>query len=496
MRTVTVVARRALALGLAGALAACSLPPVDSLPARSTVVTAEQSRMELEGAPPVVELPVGRGILVARSVRDPMPPAVAARRIAVSFPAGEATLDRLITMISYTGVRVATRFETASDVEMLRRPLPVRSFSGTFAELAGVLEAGMGVVTWWQNGTMFLSDRDRYAFTVPQNGVVIDSIMADLKSLGAVDITQSLRGGQIVFTAPPSLHNEVIRPYMDRIHRNMAMVKVQVAVVSLTLTDQSASGFDWNALTLQFNQPNAGTGTTSSTGTTNGGTSGGTAGSTQPPISFRLAQSGHILGISGVFNVTGAISFLSRFGSTDTRQNVEVHTLSGAEVTLRSGQTIPYVSGVGLSTLGTTSVGTSGIIGSAQTTSVQTGLTVKLTPFYDADTRVVTADLNVLVNSVLEFRELSAGNQLGVITQPVTQEQSLNDIVRVLAGNTVVLGGLQVDGAAFSNNDPTVLRQAGGREPSVVGKRAQDVSKQALFIILRPTVTVFREGGG
>ncbi|MBK1841000.1 hypothetical protein JHL17_26715 [Azospirillum sp. YIM B02556] len=493
--------RAAAVLGLlaAGSLAGCSLPEVGELPKRETVVAAAEQRLTEDNSPAVTEVPVGQGMLVAQSLRQPLPASLAARQISVSFPSGENTLDRLTSMMTYSGVPVATRFEGTDGAAMLRQTLPVRAFTGSFVDLAGVLETGMGVVTWWQNGTLFLSNRDRFAFTVPQNQAVIDSVMTDLKTLGATDITQSLRGGQVVFSASPTVYREVIQPYVDRLHRNMAMVRIQLAVVSLGLTDQSASGFDWNALALQFNRLQSGT-TTTTTGTTVNGTLGNTPSAGQAPISVNIASPGTLLGVSGVFNVAGAISFLSKFGNTDTRQNVEVHTLSGAEVTLRSGQTIPYVTGVGVTAVGglgaaTTATGTAalnspGVVGSAQTGTVQTGLTIKLTPHFDADNQIVTIDLNLLLNNLIEFRDLNAGNQVGILTQPVTQEQALNDIVRVVAGNTVVLGGLQTDSRGFSGNQPTVTR--GAIDKGVIGKQAQDINKDALFLILRPTVTVFR----
>ncbi|CAO3418929.1 type II secretion system protein GspD [Azospirillum endophyticum] len=488
-----------LGLLAAGSLAGCSLPEVGELPKRETVVAAAEQRLTEDNSPAVTEVPVGQGMLVAQSLRQPLPASLATRRISVSFPSGENTLDRLTSMMTYSGVPVATRFEGTDGAAMLRQTLPIRAFTGSFVDLAGVLETGMGVVAWWQNGTLFLSDRDRFAFTVPQNQAVIDSVMTDLKTLGATDITQSLRGGQVVFSASPTVYREVIQPYIDRLHRNMAMVRIQLAVVSLGLTDQSASGFDWNALALQFNRLQSGT-TTTTTGTTVNGTLGNTLSAGQAPVSVNIASPGTLLGVSGVFNVAGAISFLSKFGNTDTRQNVEVHTLSGAEVTLRSGQTIPYVTGVGVTAVGglgaaTTATGTAalnspGVVGSAQTGTVQTGLTIKLTPHFDADNQIVTIDLNLLLNNLIEFRDLNAGNQVGILTQPVTQEQALNDIVRVVAGNTVVLGGLQTDSRGFSGNQPTVTR--GVIDKGVIGKQAQDISKDALFLILRPTVTVFR----
>ncbi|PGH54560.1 hypothetical protein CRT60_32860 [Azospirillum palustre] len=499
MRKMTVARKSGFLMpAVLGLLAGCSLPEVAELPKRETVVAAAEQRLTEDNSPAVTEVPVGRGMLVAQSLRQPLPASLAARQISVSFPSGENTLDRLTSMMTYSGVPVATRFEGTDGAAMLRQTLPIRAFTGSFTDLAGVLETGMGVVAWWQNGTLFLSNRDRFAFTVPQNQAVIDSVMTDLKTLGATDITQSLRGGQVVFSASPTVYSEVIQPYIDRLHRNMAMVRIQLAVVSLGLTDQSASGFDWNALALQFNRLQSGATTTTTNGTTT--TSTGTVSTAQAPISVNISNPGTLLGVSGVFNVAGAISFLSKFGNTDTRQNVEVHTLSGAEVTLRSGQTIPYVTGVGVTAvggLGTTTAATGnaalnspGVVGSAQTGTVQTGLTIKLTPHFDADNQIVTIDLNLLLNNLIEFRDLNAGNQVGILTQPVTQEQALNDIVRVVAGNTVVLGGLQTDSRGFSGNQPTMTR--GAIDKGVIGKQAQDISKDALFLILRPTVTVFR----
>lgn len=495
---------------LLASLAACTLPSVGALPPRAEILRAQAERLESDGAPAVSVVPVNRGMLVVHSVRERLPAAMAQRTISVSYPAGENTLDRLVSMLSYSGIRVATRFEQASDADMLRRALPFRAFSGTMAELTSVLQGGMGVVSWWQDGTLFLTDRDRYAFTVPQITDVIRSITDDLKSMGVSDLTPSLRGGQILFSAPPSLYAEVVRPYIDRIHRNMAMVKVQMAVVSLTLNDSSATGFDWSKLALGFNSSSSTSGSTSSSSTSTSSSSTTTSGNTSTvtaggPLSWATSPTGKLLGVSGAFTVAGAIDYLSKFGTADTKQNVEVHTLSGAQVTLRSGQEIPYVSGVGVNTLGgSSSSGSSALLGSAQTTTVKTGLTIKLTPFYDADTRIVTADLNILVNSLVRFVQLSAGNQVGTITQPQTQEQALNDIVRVLAGNTVVLGGLQVDNASYDNAEPVATRPEGesaaasapGGATSVIGHRAQTITKEALFVVVRPTVTVFVEQGG
>jgi hypothetical protein len=76
----------------------------------------------------------------------------------------------------------------------------------------------------------------------------------------------------------------------------------------------------------------------------------------------------------------------------------------------------------------------------------------------------------------------------------LVQDQELNDIVRTPAGRTIVIGGLQIDNEQFNGSEPVALRNIfaqAGTTPDVLSSRAQDIKRDALFVILRPTVTVF-----
>ncbi len=201
------------------------------------------------------------------------------------------------------------------------------------------------------------------------------------------------------------------------------------------------------------------------------------------------------------FTVAGAIDWLSTFGNTNVTQNVELRTLSGKQVKIRSGQEIPYVKGVGVNSTGSyaannASSGAGGTLGSTQTDKVKTGLTVEMVPRFDADAELVTCDIKMELKSVLEFVQLSAGNQIGTLTQPRTQEQELNDIVRLRAGQTAVIGGIQYDQEQYDGNEPTFLRDQMAGQSGSFGRRAQDVQRNALFIILRPVVTVYDSEAG
>lgn len=406
---------------------------------------------------------------------------------------------------------------------MLQRRLPFTRYTGTVGGLVDSLRKGLGIVMTYENGMVFISDREKYSVILPQNEEVIQTVTEEIRGLGGEGIVPSLRGGQILYSASPTIQDKVIRPYLDRLARNMAVINVQAAVVSVSLTDNTSTGFDWSKFQVALEgrqsrlNPTTNTTTTSSTNNTNGtGTNGTTpacatckvtgspldsAGLQQvdPGSVIDLTKNGLVLGKTalgsyfgtyGALSVASAINFLSEFGNTKIDQNVQLKTLSGTDVRFRSGQIVPYVSGVAATSAGYNN----NVTGSSATDKVDTGLTVVMTPLYDADTQLVTMNVNLSLKSILQFVQLNAGNQLGTFSQPLVQDQELTDIVRTPAGRTIVIGGLQIDNEQFNGSEPVGLRNVfaqAGTTPDVLSSRAQTIKRDALFVILRPSVTVF-----
>jgi type II secretory pathway component GspD/PulD (secretin) len=100
--------------------------------------------------------------------------------------------------------------------------------------------------------------------------------------------------------------------------------------------------------------------------------------------------------------------------------------------------------------------------------------------------------LNLTLETLIGFRELSAGNQLGTIERPETQDQEFNSTVRLQAGETALVGGLIYE--SFSDSRTSIQ----GLEKYPVGSQNTTVTKNAMFILLRPTVTVYgpKQAGG
>jgi type II secretory pathway component GspD/PulD (secretin) len=186
---------------------------------------------------------------------------------------------------------------------------------------------------------------------------------------------------------------------------------------------------------------------------------------------------------NAAFSMVAFIDFLDTYGQTKTLQSVMLRTITGNEVELKSVTQIPYVSGVGVGAT-TAAVGTaSSLLGSANTAAANDGVILKMAPSFDAANDSVTIDMSLSIEAVLGFVQLSAGNQLGTLTQPTTAERTFNDVIRVRPGQTVVVGGITYDQVERDNNVPLFLPDKTGHETLVV-------KRQSMFIVIRPTVTL------
>ena len=187
----------------------------------------------------------------------------------------------------------------------------------------------------------------------------------------------------------------------------------------------------------------------------------------------------------GHLSLTAAIGFLSEFGTTSTDQNVELRTLSGQAVSLRDGGETPYVSQI--TSNNTTGGNTSNNSSSVQFETVDTGLTLDLTPTFDASSGIVTVDVELTVEDIEQFLSISAGSGNGNIERPVTSNRELRNIVRAAAGETIILGGVTKIAKTDTRNAPLEFWS--------IGSDNSETDRTALFIILRPFVTVYEMEG-
>jgi type II secretory pathway component GspD/PulD (secretin) len=407
-------------------------------------------------------------------------------KVELRFAEG-ATLKDLVTVLGTVKVPIVVNSEEGMNSALDVR-LPFTAYQGTLGNLLDILRRANAIISQQRGDFIYLGTLTRYSVDLPQDSGIMETIASEIASLGGEDVVQSVTSGQLIYKAQPDVHDSLIGPFLDRVSNNLAMVTIQVAVVSLALNDSTSQGFDWNAFRLGVTTVNQGGGAGGEGGVV-GGTDNGVPSlgsvidASANAFSIGRTAEGTLFGKAATFTIGGALNFLSTFGDTKITQNVELRTVSGQEVILRSGQEVPYVSGV------TNTIDEGTTTGSVQTETIQTGLTLTMRPFFDSATGLVTLNLNLEQRQILQFVELSAGDGVGTITQPLTQDQNLTDLIRTPVGQTIVVGGVQNESISSTMTQPSLIRNTGLGD--ALGSENRNVSRNAFFIVARPTVTIF-----
>jgi type II secretory pathway component GspD/PulD (secretin) len=344
--------------------------------------------------------------------------------------------------------------------------------------------------------------------SAPQETAFLKQMTEELTALGAKVVVSEAAGFMRVDLTTET--ENTVRHFIERASKNSALITLQVAVLNVNLDKKRNVGIDWGALQavigtgagamLKSNTTqNSGTtptvtdptNTTNTTDTTTDSTSGGSGMFPWNASPTELLKGGSIvLGGQGAglmiaqkaFNLTGMVNFLSTYGNARTMQNASLKTVSGNEVTLESGMSIPYVADVGVSSVG--GGNSSSLMGTTRTSTAKSGITLKMNPRYDHDANLVTLKLDLSVESVVAFNTLSAGNQIGSLTQPTTAKQGFNDILQLRPGETAIVGGVIYDSHSDSKSAPAL----GDGHPIASNNGA--VTKNEMFIVIRPTVKI------
>lgn len=422
----------------------------------------------------------------------------------------EATLADIGILLDQLGI-----FVIIPEEEVRNKPISLFAFKGKLGDYLDAVASAYNVSFNWKKGNVLaIESTSNFIVRIPQDEDLASQIKESLTSLGAKDISYSLASGSISYKASHDNHNRIV-DYMERLSLNAALVSIQASVVTVALDSNNNTGFDWSALSAnvgaesvfeqykkskQQNQ-NQGYGNGYNNGYNNGnsGTGDGegegdaeeflasTLGSNLADTKSLVALTGGSAGLSllkGDLSFSAAINFLSSYGNTETRQSVLMKTLSGKEVGIKSINNVPYIDNVGVQ--GSQNGYTNGNgFGSSQVETLEVGLDLQLKPFYSADSELVTIDVKLSLSSLLGFIELQAGNQLGTVTYPNTQEQEFSDIVKLRAGEPVIVGGITYDQVSDKRSNPSFLKDY------KTASKNETVTRNAMFILLRPTVTIF-----
>lgn len=363
--------------------------------------------------------------------------------------------DDLIFILDKYGVNAVV-----SSKEIENAKVYVPRYSGTVGELLDIIASASDLDFRYVGNSVVIDDSKQFIVKIEQQKDLADKIASTVEKMGAEEVVASTESGTITYSAS-SKNQVLISNYLERLALNSSVIQLQVAVITVRLKDERNTGFNWSEFAMGFgNSRNIDNETTGFIGRLTGSAMG-----------LQFADDG--------INVAAALNMLSTYGESKTSQNLTIQTLSGVPVSLKSGDKIPYISDIPTTTNDNNT--TSGL----ETETVETGFKIDLDALYDSDESLVTISMDLSLKSLIGFIDLSAGEQLGTITQPQVQEQALNNIVKLKAGQTAMVGGLIIEN--YSDNRQSISTL----DKLPLGSKSMDSTRTAIFIMLRPTVTVF-----
>lgn len=470
--------RTLLATSCAAALAGCAVnaqqlaAPTESFP--SQLSRAEKRLAEDWPAASVVNS--GEPLVVLQTPQT-IPSSVQGTRSILAFSPG-TTIEAVAAYLGSLGHSVIVADDAAA-----KKTFYIPHYSGTLGGFLAAVSRATDVWFTWQEGTIIISSEERLAITLPQEAGLAKTIKAGLSSLGDASAATLWEAGMVSVSVKPSTYRR-IRAYLERMSQNAAILSINAGVVTLDLNREVKSGVDWESLNVSLGK--------------NLDSEFIQSDPTLPPIAQtdgKIGGTGLNFSVTrGPFKLNALVDFLSKYGNTETRQDLILKSVSGGKVEIKSLVQVPYVksvsnNGVVSNTNGTN--GTNGTTNNGTTATVETaqaddGIEMKVSPNYDAAAGAVALDITLSLKAVLGYNKLSAGNQVGELTQPTTAERKFESSIRMRPGETVVLGGVTYEQLVDRQGRPLFIPDTSQLVRSDVSAR-----KQSIFVVLRPTVTTF-----
>lgn len=441
---------------LATLFAGCSSFPTSYSAAKHDVEVLREATESWSNAPAITYIKSTAGVLITQHTE--LAEDLAQKKINFEFTPGvELSIDDFAQALRAQGIKVSIRLPKTKI-----KDLGFKKFKGNLGDLLESVAQMHNIAFESRKGVLIFIEASRFSVALPQHKALLDSVAESLKERGATAVRADLQAGLIYYDAKPDMVSQ-LQDYLTVIGKNSAMVSLQVAVITVEVKRDMSLGLDWAKM-------------------------GGALGASAVAPGLIKGQALSFLGgdgfgykfASGSFSLTGALKAFSTYGDARTDQNVTLGTLSGLPVKISSGSEIPYVKSVGASTTagGATSA-------SAQTETVVSGLTLEVTPQFDASDKSVVTQIKVNLASLIAMRDLSAGMALGTLTQPEMQKLTFENVGRLTAGETLIVGGITYD------KNSTDFQSLPGLEKLQAGGKTESRKKQAIYIVVRPTVLMF-----
>lgn len=411
------------------------------------------------------------------------------------------------------------------DQKIANLPFTIKHYSGTVGGLLSMIEGLHNIsFNYIGDGTIKAERKSVYLASMPSNEEVLESVAAGVQSIGAEEPKTDLLTGSLIYKATNHEQKTIVN-YLDRFYENYAGIKMQVTVLTVSLDETLEDGFNWGELDVVLgsvesayaggpianwlqqltNQSTNGTNSNSNSNSNTGNSSSSSDSDSDgnfPELGYDSRYSGSSvddiksygwlkpegldLGLSNKnVSVNVIMDWLNQYGSTRAEQSAFLETITGKKTEISSQKAIPYIESESTTLQGQLSpVATQ----NTETSEKTTGIKVGFTPFYDSSAQEVMIDLDIVLENLVGYTELTSatGNE---IKRPDIQTQKFPTTVRMKVGETKLLGGVIYDTIIESRTNPNMFSFEGSEHIE------KQMSKSAMFVLLRPTVQLFRQTG-
>lgn len=409
------------------------------------------------------------------------------------------TLTQQFTRQPATTTNLATQTATTTAntnnierVEYFDRLISLK-YKGGIKELFDYLAETTGYFFIFQGNNLIVKERETFKIMIPNYPGIIKEVNTSLEKLGASDVAIDEVTNNITFTANYRTYRRIV-DYANDIRNNLAMIKLRIIVMDVSLTGSNNMGIDWSQIVLGFKSQmqtaannNFGIPSITSNSSTSTTTSNSTTATTNTTSSNIFAEgvgavtsgTGTQLYIQGAkFTLAAFANMIQSYGKTRVLQNLNLETMSGKKGFLSTVVLTPYIKNVGVNALNSNST-----TNAAETGYAKDGTELEYTPKYSKDEGTLTIDLSLGIYNTGKFIQLSAGT-LGTLSIPVETNKKCIVITRMAPGQLSIIGGLtfeqKIDNGSGLGVD-TYLTDATNKT----------ISKEEIVIIVKPQIYQF-----
>lgn len=429
--------------------------------------------------PPVKFVPTNDNVIIKEGRR--IPDSFADKKVKVRVNQ-ETTVKHLAALFKKHGL-----YLIVPDAELAEKPIILFEYQGTLKDYLIAIENAYGFSFNFASGNIVIAENlTEFMLKIPQNEDVAKEIQKSIESFGATEVSYSVHGSTVYYKASQKTHLLIV-DYLERLSLNTSLISMQVAIITVQINRDKKEGVDWSQFGIRLGEEKE-------EETTSGDDDSEESSSPVQEVveignsmkdmvaGGSVSGTGASLSLSkGDFGLNAVIDFLSTYGKTNATQSVIMKSLSGNEVKMSVGDQVPYIDELG-SESDTESDSESSDV-SVEYLDLGTKLSLK--PWFDSESQLVTIDFEMEISSLTAWVELNAGNQLGMVSQPQTRKQDFSDVVKMNAGESVIIGGISFDDYSDSRNSPSFAEDAD------IAHQALSYKKNSTYIMIRPTVTIF-----